>query len=700
MTASTENHLWSTEDILGQGATASVYKARTKKTSEVVAVKVFNMASYSRPYEVQMREFEMLRKLDHVNIVTLFAMEELQSNPKQKVLVMEYCSGGSLLNLLEEPENAFGLPESEFMIVLHCVVHGMNHLRENGVVHRDIKPGNIMRQVGEDGCSVYKLTDFGAARDLEDDEKFVSIYGTEEYLHPDMYERAVLRKPQQKTYGVTVDLWSIGVTFYHVASGSLPFSPFGGPRKNKQTMHKITTEKPEGAIAGVQKIDNGPIEWSYHLPHCCQLSRGLKKHLVPVLANILEANQEKCWGFDQFFIATMDILQRVKVHVFSLQQATALTIYIHFYHTVSVFFDEVQDQTGIGAEMQQYLFQGHPLILESSMKVINLPPTTAKRPIFLLSRKAEKIAALPPREPEIPSLPSRFDVVADHTFSKTLVMMIHQFLRTTRLLYQHRDLILQGFYSHIECVRVECNTAAHNIAMVNMKLLSCLNTGETLDALSQVQLDVPLVTSNDMQKLRLIHKQLPVYISGIREIQNKLQHVHVEIAEHSKTLSLDKCIQMMEVLLEKIVAVHRQYRKDRQIGKLNYNDEQIHKFEKINLSAHIKKVKALFRDSCLQRYQEVLAAVVMWSSSLFDIQSKLEHFSGFCIQLIREMQMCEGQQAKILDTALVIAFQRLAGAEVKDGMKNRDNMILRMKRLKDEMEKLAGELQNNNSIIE
>lgn len=74
-----------------------------------------------------------------------------------------------------------------FIMLNNCswsqfAVHGMNHLRENGVVHRDIKPGNIMRQVGEDGRSVYKLTDFGAARELEDDEKFVSIYGTEEYL--------------------------------------------------------------------------------------------------------------------------------------------------------------------------------------------------------------------------------------------------------------------------------------------------------------------------------------------------------------------------------------------------------------------------------------------------------------------------------------------------------------------------------------
>jgi serine/threonine protein kinase len=61
-------------------------------------------------------------------------------------------------------------------------VGGMNHLRENGIVHRDIKPGNIMRVIGEDGQSVYKLTDFGAARELEDDEQFVSLYGTEEYL--------------------------------------------------------------------------------------------------------------------------------------------------------------------------------------------------------------------------------------------------------------------------------------------------------------------------------------------------------------------------------------------------------------------------------------------------------------------------------------------------------------------------------------
>lgn len=52
----------------------------------------------------------------------------MHMNPKQKVLVMEFCSGGSLLNLLEAAENAFGLPESEFLIVLQCV--GKNQQRK------------------------------------------------------------------------------------------------------------------------------------------------------------------------------------------------------------------------------------------------------------------------------------------------------------------------------------------------------------------------------------------------------------------------------------------------------------------------------------------------------------------------------------------------------------------------------------------
>ncbi|KFQ50955.1 Inhibitor of nuclear factor kappa-B kinase subunit epsilon, partial [Pelecanus crispus] len=303
-----------------------------------------------------------------------------------------------------------------------CAVAGMNHLRENGVVHRDIKPGNIMRLMGEDGQSIYKLTDFGAARELDDDEKFVSVYGTEEYLHPDMYERAVLRKPQQKAYGVTVDLWSIGVTFYHAATGSLPFVPFGGPRRNKEIMYKITTEKPPGAIAGVQRQENGSIEWSYELPITCRLSTGLKDQLIPILANILEADQEKCWGFDQFFAETNDILHRIVVDVFSLQQASSHRIYIHAYNTTTKFLDAVFKQTNIVPHHQEYFFEGHLYELDPNLQAHNFCKTTEHNPLTLLSstEQPEDVVGVRYRDPalEFPKFVPKVDVVADCSAAK------------------------------------------------------------------------------------------------------------------------------------------------------------------------------------------------------------------------------------------------------------------------------------------
>uniref|UniRef100_A0A3B4X7Z3 Inhibitor of nuclear factor kappa B kinase subunit epsilon n=1 Tax=Seriola lalandi dorsalis TaxID=1841481 RepID=A0A3B4X7Z3_SERLL len=675
VTASTTSYLWSLQDVLGQGATASVYKARNK-VSELVAVKVFNFMSYSRPREVQMREFEMLRKLNNSNIVKLHTVEELPS--KQKVLVMEYCSGGSLLSLLEEPENAFGLPETEFLTVLQCVVQGMNHLRENGVVHRDIKPGNIMRQVGEDGRSVYKLTDFGAARELEDDEKFVSIYGTEEYLHPDMYERAVLRKAHQKSYGVSVDLWSIGVTFYHAATGSLPFTPYEGPRRNKPIMFKITTEKPVGAIAGVQRVEGGPIEWSYHLPHSCQLSQGLRVQLVPVLAGILEADQERCWGFDQFFTATTDVLQRQPVHLFSLQQAMAHSIYIHHYNTVSVFFEEVASQTGIGVQQQHLLYLGHDLPLEGNMKVVNLPRTSPERPLILLSYRPEANTSLPFREPETPVIPSRFDIMADYNFSKVLIVgVVHQYLRIVQLLHTHRELLLQGYYSYMMWLRRECGEANHSIAMITIRLQCCLNLEHRVHTLHESVLLLPLQ----------VHEHLPIYAAGIQEFQNRLDHLQIEQAKLAETLANDKSCQKMETLLQKITAIHQHYRKDRLTAKLAYNDEQIHKFEKIHLSSHIKRVKSLFREESAQRYKELLASTRTWSRfSVTFLNSKhfiLSYFTDVASQTL-------------------ITLQSKKPGRQQPGITPRDNgqMVSRMHHLKEEMEILVRELQCNNTIIE
>lgn len=82
--------------------------------------------------------------------------------------------------------------------------------------------------------------------------------------HPDMYERAVLHKPQQKAFGVAVDLWSIGVTLYHAATGSLPFVPFGGPRRNKEIMYGGPPGR--GRRGGPQAFPSSPCCVPYSAP--------------------------------------------------------------------------------------------------------------------------------------------------------------------------------------------------------------------------------------------------------------------------------------------------------------------------------------------------------------------------------------------------------------------------------------------------
>ncbi|XP_028344320.1 inhibitor of nuclear factor kappa-B kinase subunit epsilon isoform X2 [Physeter macrocephalus] len=559
---STVNYLWHTDDLLGQGATASVYKARNKKSGELVAVKVFNTASYLRPHEVQVREFEVLRKLNHQNIIKLFAVEEMGGS-RQKVLVMEYCSSGSLLSVLESPENAFGLPEDEFLVVLRCVVAGMNHLRENGIVHRDIKPGNIMRLVGEEGQSIYKLTDFGAARELDDDEKFVSVYGTEEYLHPDMYERAVLRKPQQKAFGVAVDLWSIGVTLYHAATGSLPFVPFGGPRRNKEIMYRITTEKPAGAIAGTQRLENGPLEWSYTLPVTCQLSMGLQSQLVPILGNILEVEQAKCWGFDQFFAETSDILQRVVVHVFSLPQAVMHHVYIHAHNTIAIFLEAVYKQTNVAPQHQEYLFEGHLCVLEPSLSAQHIAHTTASSPLTLFSMVSETPKGLAFRDPalDIPKFVPKVDLQADYNTAKGVLGAGFQALRLAQALLAGQELMLRGLHWFVEILQATCRRTLEVTRMALLFLSSSLGTESNVPGVPEIQ---ELKRAAELRsKLRTLAEVLSRCSHNITETKTTLSKLSSELMKNRDQVHEDRSIQQIQCCLDKMYLIYKQFKKSR-----------------------------------------------------------------------------------------------------------------------------------------
>ncbi|CAI8017084.1 Serine/threonine-protein kinase TBK1, partial [Geodia barretti] len=112
---------------------------------------------------------------------------------------------------------------------------------------------------------VFKLADFGTARELRADETFISLHGTEEYLYPGMYERALVNPSKRHKFFAQVDLWSVGATFFHAATGRLPFQPFR-KRDDKKLMYHMISSKQPGVISGWQLEPSGDIIYSETLP--------------------------------------------------------------------------------------------------------------------------------------------------------------------------------------------------------------------------------------------------------------------------------------------------------------------------------------------------------------------------------------------------------------------------------------------------
>ncbi|EDV54528.1 serine/threonine-protein kinase TBK1 [Drosophila erecta] len=612
------SYVWCTTSVLGKGATGSVFQGVNKITGESVAVKTFNPYSHMRPADVQMREFEALKKVNHENIVKLLAIEEDQEG-RGKVIVMELCTGGSLFNILDDPENSYGLPEHEFLLVLEHLCAGMKHLRDNKLVHRDLKPGNIMKFISEDGQTIYKLTDFGAARELEDNQPFASLYGTEEYLHPDLYERAVLRKSIQRSFTANVDLWSIGVTLYHVATGNLPFRPFGG-RKNRETMHQITTKKASGVISGTQLSENGPIEWSTTLPPHAHLSQGLKTLVTPLLAGLLEENREKTWSFDRFFHEVTLILRKRVIHVFFTNRTSSVEVFLEPDEQIDNFRERIFLQTEVPLEKQILLFNNEHLEKKVTPRTIAkaFPATTTEQPIFLYSNDDNNVQ-LPQQLdlPKFPVFPPNVSVENDASLAKSACSVGHECKRRVDIFTSMDILIKKG--------------VEHFIEMLVTTITLLLKKTESFDNLLSTVIDYADVVQS-MARVTKGDQEIKTLLSALENVKNDFDGAADVISQMHKHFVIDdelndqwtssmhgkKCpcktraSAQAKYLVERLRDSWQHLLRDRATRTLTYNDEQFHALEKIKVDHNGKRIKALLLDNVNPTVAQIAECLADW----------------------------------------------------------------------------------------
>ncbi|MBR2719973.1 MAG: protein kinase, partial [Lentisphaeria bacterium] len=203
--------------LLGRGGMAEVYLAEHLLLKQLCALKLMrdNHAADDKMYVKRfLREARLLHRLSHPNIVKVYdAGNDFKTG--YFFIAMEYVEGQTLLQIANEQK----LDESYLEIVLVSMVNALKCLNEANVVHRDIKPSNIML----DKNGVFRLMDLGIAKSESNHPAGEmtltmeqSTMGTPSYASPEQCQSA-------HSVDIRSDIYSLGATLYHAASGKLPY---------------------------------------------------------------------------------------------------------------------------------------------------------------------------------------------------------------------------------------------------------------------------------------------------------------------------------------------------------------------------------------------------------------------------------------------------------------------------------------------
>ena len=219
-------------NVLGEGGMGVVYKAEHRLMERMVALKVINKRYTANAIAVERfrREVKAAAKLSHPNIVSAFDAEQAGS---LHFLVMEFVDGLSLDRLVRQ---SGPLPIVTATRFVTQAASGLQHAHQQGMIHRDIKPHNLMR-TPEDKI---KILDFGLARIIVDESygekpsaqlRITSedtVIGTPDYLSPEQARSS-------RTVDIRSDIYSLGCTFYFLLTGRPPF--VGDTPMEKLIMH-------------------------------------------------------------------------------------------------------------------------------------------------------------------------------------------------------------------------------------------------------------------------------------------------------------------------------------------------------------------------------------------------------------------------------------------------------------------------------
>ncbi|CAH0492896.1 unnamed protein product [Peronospora farinosa] len=291
---------------LGSGSFAVVYKGYHKTSKLPVAIKALSLHKLNRKLLDNLEmEIAILRQIDHPNVVKLY---EIKKTDKHMYLMLEYCAGGDLQQFVRRQEQKQGhkvVSEDVARHFLHELAKGMQCLWERNLIHRDLKPQNLLL-VEDSATSVLKIADFGFARHLATTSMAETLCGSPLYMAPEILKF--------QKYDAKADLWSVGTILFEILAGR---PPYGGANH----------------VQLLANIERQPLRF----PPTLELSKPCRQLLVA----LLQQKPALRLGFDEFFADPFVDLQPLPEQVEAAeavrQSSTVLT-------TASIREDEEEDE--------------------------------------------------------------------------------------------------------------------------------------------------------------------------------------------------------------------------------------------------------------------------------------------------------------------------------------------------------------------
>ena len=255
-------------NLLGQGAMGAVYKAKDNELDRWVAIKVIQPMLVNSPAILRRFKQELIlaRQISHKNVVRIFDIGETDG---MKFITMEYIDGGDLKSLIIERGK---IPPQEAMDILRQICNALLAAHAEGVVHRDLKPQNIM--MDQHGRVV--VMDFGIAHSQETQSMTMTgaLMGTPEYMSP---EQAKGEKTDARA-----DIFAVGIILYEMLTGRLPFKA----ATVIETMYKRTQER---AVPPVDLDSSVPIQANKIVMTCLEKDPANRYQNVEELLRDVEA---------------------------------------------------------------------------------------------------------------------------------------------------------------------------------------------------------------------------------------------------------------------------------------------------------------------------------------------------------------------------------------------------------------------------